>query len=284
MRTVYVNGDYVPEDQAKVSVFDRGFLFADGVYEVTSVLDGKLIDFGGHCKRLRRSLGELDMRLDLSDEDLLAIHRELIERNDIDEGMIYLQVTRGAADRDFVFPPEDTPPTVVLFTQKKPLMESALAARGQKVITIEDKRWSRCDIKTVQLLYPSLAKMEAKAKGADDAWLVRDGFVTEGSSNNAYIVTSDGTIVTRDISSLILSGITRQAVLECARDLQMKIEERPFSVEEAESAVEAFSTSASGFVLPAVEIDGKPIGDGKPGPVATRLRSVYIDKMRQAAI
>jgi len=284
MRTVYVNGDYVPEDQAMVSVFDRGFLFADGVYEVTSVLDGKLIDFGGHCKRLRRSLGELDMRLDLSDEDLLAIHRELVARNDIDEGMIYLQVTRGAADRDFVFPPEDTPPTVVLFTQKKPLIESALAARGQKVITIEDKRWSRCDIKTVQLLYPSLAKMEAKAKGADDAWLVRDGFVTEGSSNNAYIVTSDGTIVTRDISSLILSGITRQAVLECARDLQMKIEERPFSVEEAESAVEAFSTSASGFVVPAVEIDGKPIGDGKPGPVATRLRSVYIDKMRQAAI
>ncbi len=284
MRTVYVNGDYVPEDQAKVSVFDRGFLFADGVYEVTSVLDGKLIDFGGHYKRLRRSLGELDMRLDLSDEDLLAIHRELIARNDIDEGMIYLQVTRGAADRDFVFPPEDTPPTVVLFTQKKPLIESALAARGQKVITIEDKRWSRCDIKTVQLLYPSLAKMEAKANGADDAWLVRDGFVTEGSSNNAYIVTSDGTIVTRDISSLILSGITRQAVLECARDLQMKIEERPFSVEEAESAVEAFSTSASGFVVPAVEIDGKPIGDGKPGPVATRLRSVYIDKMRQAAI
>lgn len=284
MRTVYVNGDYVPEDQARVSVFDRGFLFADGVYEVTSVLDGKLIDFGGHCKRLRRSLGELDMRLDLSDEDLLAIHRELVARNDIDEGMVYLQVTRGAADRDFVFPPEDTPPTVVLFTQKKPLIESALAARGQKVITIEDKRWSRCDIKTVQLLYPSLAKMEAKAKGADDAWLVRDGFVTEGSSNNAYIVTSDGTIVTRDISSLILSGITRQAVLECARDLQMKIEERPFSVEEAENAVEAFSTSASGFVVPAVEIDGKPIGDGKPGPVAMRLRSVYIDKMRQAAI
>ncbi|MBW8636093.1 D-amino-acid transaminase [Hoeflea sp. WL0058] len=284
MRTVYVNGAYVPEDQAKVSVFDRGFLFADGVYEVTSVLDGKLIDFGGHCKRLRRSLGELEMRLDLSDEDLLAIHRELVARNDIDEGMIYLQVTRGAADRDFVFPPEDTPPTVVLFTQKKPLIESALAARGQKVITIEDKRWSRCDIKTVQLLYPSLAKMEAKAKGADDAWLVRDGFVTEGSSNNAYIVTSDGTIVTRDISSAILSGITRQAVLECARDLQMKIEERPFSVEEAENAVEAFSTSASGFVVPAVEIDGKPIGDGKPGPVATRLRSVYIEKMRQAAI
>ena len=284
MRTVYVNGDYVPEDQARVSVFDRGFLFADGVYEVTSVLDGKLIDFGGHSNRLRRSLGELEMRLDLSDEDLLAIHRELVARNDIDEGMVYLQVTRGAADRDFVFPPEDTPPTVVLFTQKKPLIESALAARGQKVITIDDKRWSRCDIKTVQLLYPSLAKMEAKAKGADDAWLVRDGFVTEGSSNNAYIVTSDGTIVTRDISSLILSGITRQAVLECARDLQMKIEERPFSVEEAENAVEAFSTSASGFVVPAVEIDGKPIGDGKPGPVATRLRAVYIDKMRQAAI
>jgi len=284
MRTVYVNGDYLPETEARISVFDRGFLFGDGVYEVTSVLGGKLLDFGGHCGRLRRSLSELQMTFTMPDDELLAIHRELIARNELDEGMIYLQVTRGAADRDFVFPSTETPATLVLFTQAKPLIRNALAERGQKIVTVEDKRWLRCDIKTVQLLYPSLAKMEAKSRGADDAWLVRDGLVTEGSSNNAYIVKDDGTIVTRDISELILSGITRKAVLECARLLQMKIEERPFSVEEAKSAAEAFSTSASGFVVPAVEIDGVTIGAGKPGPVATKLRSIYIEHMRETAI
>jgi len=284
MRIVYVNGDYLSETEAKVSVFDRGFLFADGVYEVTSVLDGKLLDYDGHCRRLRRSLGELSMSLAMSDEDLLAVHREMIARNDLDEGIVYLQVTRGAADRDFVFPPKDTPATLVLFTQARPLVDNALAARGQKIVTVEDRRWTRCDIKTVQLLYPSLAKMEAKSRGADDAWLIRDGFVTEGSSNNAYIVKDDGTIVTRNLSELILSGITRKAVLECAHLLQMKVEERPFTAEEAMTAVEAFSTSASGFVVPAVEIDGTAIGDGKPGPVATKLRSIYIERMRETAI
>lgn len=284
MRTVYVNGEFVAEDDAKVSVFDRGFLFADGVYEVTSVLDGKLIDFGGHCGRLRRSLGELQMPFAMSDEELLDIHRQLVEKNGLDEGLIYLQVTRGSVDRDFAFPPEDTPSTVVLFTQVKALIDSPLAARGQKIFTVEDQRWGRCDIKTVQLLFPSLAKMESKAKGGDDAWLVRDGLVTEGSSNNAYIVLADGTIVTRDLSNFILHGITRKAVLECARHLQMKIEERPFSVEEAKGAVEAFSTSASGFVCPVVEIDGARIGTGEVGPTARKLREVYIEEMCKAAI
>ncbi len=284
MRIVYVNGDYLADTEAKISIFDRGFLFADGVYEVTSVLDGKLIDFTGHCTRLRRSLGELHMSLSLDDDQLLSIHRELVTRNALVEGLIYLQVTRGAADRDFVFPPADTPETVVLFTQEKPLIDSMLAARGQVIRTVEDQRWGRCDIKTVQLLFPSLAKMEAKAQGGDDAWLVRDGFVTEGSSNNAYIVLADGTIVTRDLSHSILSGITRKAVLECARKLQMKIEERPFTVEEALGAVEAFSTSASGFVSPVIEIDGHTIGEGKPGSTARQLREVYIAEMRKAAI
>lgn len=284
MRTVYVNGNFVPEDEATVSVFDRGFLFADGVYEVTSVLDGKLVDFTGHCGRLRRSLGELQMTLATSDEELLSIHRQLVAKNDIEEGLVYLQVTRGAADRDFVFPPEETPATLVLFTQVKSLIDSDLADRGQKIFTVEDQRWTRCDIKTVQLLYPSLAKMEAKSKGGDDAWLVRDGLVTEGSSNNAYIVLDDGTIVTRDLSNLILHGITRRAVLECARHLQMKVVERPFTVEEATGAVEAFSTSASGFVCPVVAIDGNRIGTGEPGPVASKLREVYIAEMRKSAI
>lgn len=284
MRTVYVNGEYVPENEATVSVFDRGFLFADGVYEVTSVLDGKLVDFAGHCGRLRRSLNELSMNFTVSDVALLAIHRELVARNGLEEGLVYLQVTRGAVDRDFVFPPDDTPATLVLFTQSKPLIDNALALRGQKIFTVDDLRWSRCDIKTVQLLYPSLAKMEARAKGGDDAWLVRDGLVTEGSSNNAYIVLSDGSIVTRDISNLILSGITRKAVLACARNLQMKVIERAFTVEEAKNAVEAFSTSASGFVNPVISIDGHEIGDGKPGPVAGKLRDVYIEEMRKASI
>ncbi|MEM6462510.1 MAG: D-amino-acid transaminase [Pseudomonadota bacterium] len=284
MRTVYVNGEFVAEDEAKVSIFDRGFLFADGVYEVTSVLDGKLIDFSGHCGRLRRSLAELKMTLGLSDDALLDIHRQLVARNGVEEGLVYLQVTRGAAERDFSFPPADTPPTLVLFTQKKALIDNPLAEHGQKIFTVEDQRWGRCDIKTVQLLYPSLAKMEAKSRGGDDAWMVRDGMVTEGSSNNAYIVLDNGTIVTRDLSNVILHGITRRAVLECARHLQMKVEERPFTVEEAQGAAEAFATSASGFVNPVIEIDGKQIGNGAVGPTARKLREVYIAEMRKSAI
>lgn len=284
MRHVYVNGDYLPETEARVSIFDRGFLFADGVYEVTLVLDGKLVDFSGHMARLRRSLGELDMPFSLTEENLLDIHRELIERNEIGEGLVYLQVTRGAADRDFIFPQESTPNTVVLFTQKKTIIDSPLAARGQHVVTLDDLRWRRCDIKTVQLLYPSMAKMQAKAQGADDAWLVKDGFVTEGSSNNAYIVTTDGTIVTRDLSTDILHGITREAVLHCASDLQLRVEERPFTVEEIENAAEAFSTSASGLVNPVVKINGKPIGVGTPGAITAHLRQIYVERSRASAI
>lgn len=190
-RIVYVNGEYLPEEDAKISIFDRGFLMADGVYEVTSVLDGKLIDFDGHAVRLERSLRELEMENPISKEDLLQVHRELVSRNGVEEGMIYLQITRGAPeDRDFVFPdPETTPPTVVLFTQNKPgLANNPAAEKGIKVISIEDLRWGRRDIKTVQLLYPSMGKMMAKKAGADDAWMVQDGHVTEGTSNNAYII------------------------------------------------------------------------------------------------
>ena len=220
MRTVYVNGEYLPEDQAKVSIFDRGFLMADGVYEVTSVLDGKLIDFDGHAVRLARSLSELEMRNPISKEDLLEVHRELVRVNEIDEGLIYLQITRGSdGDRDFAFPdPETTEPTVVLFTQNKPgLADSPAAKKGAKIISIEDIRWGRRDIKTVQLLYPSMGKMMAKKAGVEDAWMVEDGFVTEGTSNNAYIV-KDDKIVTRETSNDILHGITRKAVLELARE------------------------------------------------------------------
>lgn len=283
-RTVYVNGEYLPEGEAKISIFDRAFLMADGVYEVTSVIDRKLVDFPGHIARLHRSLTELRMRPACGDDELLAIHRELIERNDLDNGMIYLQVTRGApGDRDFAWPGEGCPPGIVLFTQAKDLVNSPAAKTGLKVISVEDQRWARRDIKTVQLLFPSLAKMEAKAAGKDDAWLVEDGLVNEGTSNNAYIV-KDGVIVTRHLSNDILHGITRAAVLRFAKEAQMKVEERAFSIEEAQAADEAFCTAASAFVTPVVEIDGAPVGGGTPGPIATRLREIYIEESRKASI
>ena len=286
VRTVYVNGAYLPEGEAQVSIFDRGFLMADGVYEVTTVIDGKLIDFDGHLARLERSLGELDIANPMDRDQWLEVHRELVARNGLDQGMIYLQVTRGApGDRDFIFPdPETTPPTVVLFTQSNPaLVDSPKAQRGIKVIAIDDLRWGRRDIKTVQLLYPSMGKMMAIRAGADDAWMVQDGTITEGTSNNAYII-KDGKIVTRALSNDILHGITRAAVLRFAREAQMPVEERSFTLEEAKAADEAFVTSASTFVMPVVDIDGAALGAGTPGPLAMRLREIYIEESRKAAI
>ncbi len=281
-RIVYVNGEYVPEEEAKISVFDRGFLMADGVYEVTSVIDGKLVDYAGHVARLHRSLSELKMKPACSDDELLEIHRQMVERNALENGMIYLQVTRGAADRDFAWP-KDATPGIVLFTQAKDLVNAPAAKTGLKVVTVEDQRWARRDIKTVQLLFPSFAKMEAKAQGKDDAWLVTDGMVNEGTSNNAWIV-KGGTIVTRHLGNEILHGITRAAVIRFAKEAQMKVEERAFSIEEAKAADEAFCTAASAFVTPVVEIDGAAIGGGVPGPIATRLREIYIEESRKMAI
>ena len=284
-RTVYVNGDFLPETEAKISIFDRGFLMADGVYEVTSVLDGKLIDFDGHCVRLGRSLAELDMAAPCSDTELLTMFRDLVRINEITDGMVYLQVTRGnPGDRDFAYPSEDTKPTVVAFTQNKPgLAESPAAKVGWKVISVPDLRWGRRDIKTTQLLYPSMAKMMAKAAHVDDSWFVQDGTVTEGTSNNAYIVKGNR-IITRALSHDLLHGITRVAVLRLATEAQMEVEERPFTIAEAQAADEAFATSASAFVMPVVQIDGVDLGNGKPGPVAARLREIYIDEMRKTAI
>ncbi len=282
-RTVYVNGQYLPEEQATVSIFDRGFLMADGVYEVTTVLDGKLVSFDGHAQRLERSLGELDMAAPCTNDELLEIHRELVRLNEIDQGLIYLQVTRGAADRDFAYP-EDAEPTLVMFTQNKPgLADSPAAKKGAKVIAIDDIRWGRRDIKTVQLLYPSMGKMMAKAKGCDDAWLVEDGKVTEGTSNNAYIIKGNK-IITRELSTDILHGITREAVLRFAREAQMEVEERAFTIAEAQAADEAFTTSASAFVMPVVEVEGVTMGDGTPGAATWRLREIYIEESRKSAI
>ncbi|MCL4187887.1 MAG: D-amino-acid transaminase [Rhodobacteraceae bacterium] len=284
-RIVYVDGAFVPEEEARVSVFDRGFLFADGVYEVTSVLGGRLIDFPGHVRRLGRSLAELALANPHSEAEWLALHRDLVARNAVTDGLVYLQVTRGSAgDRDFAYPGPATPPTVVMFTQSKPGLADAPAARtGWTVIAIPDLRWGRRDIKTVQLLYPAMGKMMAKAAGADDAWLVEDGLITEGTSNNAWIV-SRGRIVTRPLGTEILHGITRAAVMRLARESQLEVEERPFTLDEAKTADEAFVTSASAFVMPVVEIDGVRLGDGTPGPLARRLREIYLDEMRRAAM
>ena len=217
------------------------------------------IDFDGHAKRLKRSLSELDMAEPIDTDDLLEVHRELVRRNDLTDGMIYLQVTRGAAaDRDFAYPSKDTKPTLILFTQSKPgLANNPVADKGIKVSSIDDQRWGRRDIKTVQLLSPSMGKMMAKAAGCDDAWMVEDGAVTEGTSNNAYIV-KDGKIITRHLGNEILHGITRAAVLRFAREAQMVVEERSFTIAEAQEADEAFITSASTLVMPVDEIDGAP--------------------------
>lgn len=284
-RTVYLNGEYINEKDAKISIFDRGFLMADAVYEVTSVLESKLLDFAGHAARLRRSLSELGMEMPITDEELLAVHRKLVADNGVVEGMVYLQISRGnPGDRDFAWPSKDVAPTVVLFTQAKAnLADNPAAKTGMKVISIEDLRWGRRDIKTVQLLYPSFAKMAAKKAGCDDAWFVEEGFVTEGTSNNTYIV-KGSKIITRVLSHDILHGITRAAVLRFAKETGMEVEERSFTIAEAQEADEAFFTSASAFVMPVVEVDGKPVGTGKPGPVATQLRQVYLEEMRKSAI
>ncbi|MDV7270475.1 D-amino-acid transaminase [Thioclava sp. A2] len=284
-RIVYLNGEYLPEEEAKISVFDRGFVMGDAVYEVTSVLGGKILEFEGHMARLARSMDALDMSGNLSRDEWLEIHRELVARNAIDEGLIYLQVSRGnAGDRDFHYPPEGTPPTIVLYTQAKAnLADDPKAQKGIKVISMEDLRWHRRDIKTVQLLYPSMAKMAAEKAGKDDAWFVEDGFVTEGSSNNTYIV-KGGKIITRQLSHDILHGITRASLLKYAAESQMEIEERPYTIEEAQSADEAFYTSASAFVMPVVEIDGVALNGGNVGPVATRLREIYLDESRKSAL
>jgi len=283
-RTVYLNGKYLPEEDAKVSVFDRGFLFADGIYEVTTVLEGKLIDFHGHITRLHRSLNELDMQEACSDEELLNIHRELVKANNLQEGLIYTQITRGVADRNFLYPEKTTKSTLVLFTQQIDLEDSIGAKNGLRIITVDDLRWGRRDIKTVQLLYPSMAKMEAKRKGVDDAWLVSDGMVNEGTSNNAYILTQDNIIVTHHLSNDILHGITRKALLKCAEKLNLSVEERPFSIKEAKKAKEAFITSATTAVTPVIEIDGQAIGTGKPSSVVAHLRNIYFEEARKAAI
>jgi D-alanine transaminase len=278
-RIVYVNGEYLPEAEAKISVFDRGFLFADGVYEVSSVLDGKLVDNAAHLARLKRSLDELKMESPLAPREIEAVQKEMIARNNLVEGALYLQVSRGAADRDFSIP-RDAKPSLVMFTQAKKLADNPAAQKGWSVVFVDDIRWSRRDIKTVQLLAPSLAKQAALDAGADDAWMVEDGLVTEGTSNNAWIV-KGGKLITRQLSNAILHGITRRAAMRLAAEDGIEVEERAFTPQEAMEADEAFATSATAFVMPVVRIGGKLIGNGNPGSVTMRLRQLYIEEARR---
>ncbi len=284
-RIVYVNGAFVPAVEAMVSVFDRGFLFGDGVYEVAAVLDGKLVDNAAHLARLERSLDALDLPRPATNDEILAIEREIVARNGLEEGLVYLQVTRGVAERSFDWPdPGAAAPTLAMFSQKKAITESPAAARGLRVGLVDDLRWRRRDIKTVNLLPASWAKEQARRAGFDDAWMVEDGFVTEGSSNNAFIVGADGVLRTRHLGHEILHGITRRVTLKLAHERGLEIEERPFTPDEARAAREAFSTSATGFVMPVVAIDGATLGDGAPGEITRALRAAYIEEARRTAV
>jgi D-alanine transaminase len=285
-RLAYVNGRFLPQAEAGVSVEDRGFQFADGVYEVWAIMDGRLADAEGHFARLERSLSELRMDQPMSRAALYQVLRETARRNRVRNGIVYLQVTRGAARRDHAFPAPGTRPTVVATARSIDFAaEEAKAAKGVKAITVPDIRWGRCDIKTVGLLPNALAKQAAREAGAYEAWLVdAKGLVTEGSSTNAWIVDSQGRLRTRDTKANILRGITRTGIVALAEQLQIPIIEEPFTVAEAQAAPEAFLSAASTFVMPIVAIDGVTVGSGKPGPVTQRLRALYLETARNEAI
>jgi D-alanine transaminase len=274
-RIVFLNGSFLPIEEAKVPFMDRGFLFGDGVYEGVGMLDGRLIDNEAHLERLERSLGEVRIANPYSRAEWTALQEELARRNGMTEGFIYFQVTRGVAERDFFFP-ENAKPTVAMFTQAKAIANAPAAEKGIAVVTVPDQRWQRRDIKSINLLAQVLAKQAAKEAGAQEAWLVEDGFVTEGGSSSAFIVTKAGSIVVRPLSQAILPGITRKSLLRLSQESGIVLEERRFTVEEAYEAGEAFLTSASNFVLPVVSIDGRPVADGRPGPITTRLRQLYL--------
>jgi len=281
-RTVFVNGEYLPEEQAKVSIFDRGFVFGDGIYEVVPVIGGKMVDKAPFLERLKRSLGELRIDMPMSEDEFVAMHEKLIELNGIDEGGVYSQITRGVADRDFAFPAPGTKPSVAAFTMKKQLIDNANARTGVKVVTVDDIRWKRRDIKSIALLGQVMAKQAAVEKGAFEGWMVEDGYVTEGTSSTAYIV-KDGTIITRPLSNEILPGIRRKVIKQLCADKGVKLEERLFTVEEALAADEAFLSSATTLVMPIVEIDGHTIGGGQPGPVARQMREYYVAAIKEEA-
>jgi len=283
MSIAYLNGSFLPLEQARVSVLDRGFLFADGIYEVAAVIDGKLVDSASHLARLERSTSAIGIALPLSLAEIEAAQKELVARNALTEGLVYLQITRGAdATRDFL-PSPDIRPTLVMFAQAKHFLDVPAARDGIAVATMPDLRWARRDIKSVGLLAQAMAKRAAAEAGAQEAWMVEDGFVTEGASSTAFIVTEDG-VVTRPYSQAVLAGCTGAALTALAEESGIGIIRRPFTVAEALAAKEAFITSASTLCQSVVRIDGQEIGGGKPGPIAMRLRALYIDFARRTAV
>ena len=284
-RIAYVNGRYRPHGEAVVHVEDRGFQFADGVYEYFAVFDGKLADADGHLQRLWRSLSEIRIRPPMSEAALMIVMRETVRRNRIRDGSVYLQITRGTAARDHAFPHPSTPPSVVVTAKSLDYAAAnAKAAKGVAVVTQADQRWGRCDIKTVGLLPNALAKQAAREAGAEEAWLVDDlGFITEGASTNAWIIDADGSLRTRDTNANILRGITRKTLIDLAAEAGIPVSQRPFTVDDVKAAKEAFMTAASTLVMPVTAIDGHRIGDGKPGPVGKRLRVLYEQNARATA-
>lgn len=272
---VFLNGDFLKAEDAKVSIFDRGYLFGDGIYEVVPVINGKVIDKAPFFDRFEGSLSKIGLQAPFCKAEIITILDTLIAKNDLVEGGIYMQVTRGVAPREFYFP-ENTPTTFMAFIFKKEVINNPLAHTGVKVVTVEDIRWKRRDIKSISLLGQVLAKEEVHQKGAYEGWMVEDGFITEGTSSAAFII-KDGVIITRPLSNAILPSIRRKVLMQIAKEHNLKVEERLFSVEEALNADEAFMASATIFVLPIIEIDGKKIGDGKVGAMATKLREMYIE-------
>jgi len=275
-----LNGDYVPRSSAKISIFDRGLLFSDAVYEVISVIGGRLIDMERHVTRLERSLGELSIN---AFADWSTVSQNLVAENGLQEGLIYLQVSRGVMDeRDYRWPAPEMSPTIFAFAQERTLIDNPMADRGMTIITRPDLRWQRCDIKTTQLLYASLMKMEAVAGGVDDVWMTRDDMITEGTSQNAHIINKDGVLISHQLDRRILPGVTRIEMLAQAKTMGLTVEERAFSIDEAKKAAEAFVSSSTLLIMPVVEIDGHKIGDGQPGERTGQIRQNYIAAVQRA--
>ena len=282
MNIAYVIGQYVPIEDAKVSIMDRGLMFADGVYEVAAIINGKLIDNYEHLKRLERSLNSIKLFSPIPISNIPSVEKELLAKNDINEGTLYLHITRGESDREFAFP-DIVKPSLVMFVQSKNLIHLEPDDLAATVITVPDVRWKRRDIKSIALIAQVLAKQIAKEEGADEVWMVEDGCITEGGSSNAFII-KDDKLITRNSNNLILSGITRMAIMTLAKDFGISIEERSFTLDEAYNATEAFFTSASAFIMPVIRIDDKLISGGKPGPISLKLRELYINFAIETAV
>jgi D-alanine transaminase len=276
-RIAYVNGQFLPLAEARIPIMDRGFLFGDGIYEVTAVLGDHLIDNEPHLARLDRSLKAIGIPNPHDLTEWTRIQRELIRQNNLVEGIVYIEVTRGTYEREFTCPP-DLAPNVVMFTQTKSLLNNPLAERGAAVVTVEDVRWQRRDIKSVALLAQVLAKFAAKQAGVAEAFMLEEGVVTEGASSTAFIISKAGALVTRALSNAVLPGVTRASVMRLAREQGLVVEERVFTRQEMLQAQEVFFTSASTFVMPVIEVDGERVGGGQPGPITRRLRAIYLEE------